>query len=578
MQPVEASVPKSGMARRLVLPLGLLLLVFAAYAPVLKGDFIWDDEAYVVDNLTLRSAAGLRAIWIPGNTTQYYPLTFTGFWIQYHLWGLNPLGYHAVNVLLHGLTAILLAYVLQRLGLQWAWWAGALFALHPVNVMSVAWITELKNVLSGFLLLGALLSYVVYLEKKEPGRGASPRPFYGLAFVLFAGAILAKSGAFILLVALPLIAWWKKGRVSRADWLGYLPWLGFSVAISLVTIHLEHTPVWEAPDPPSFSYPQRLILSGQSFWFYLSKALLPLDLVFFYPQWTVDAARVSNYAWPASVLILLAVLWARRNRWGRGPLVAVSLYYFSTAGLILLHVLYMTRFTYVSDHWQYFGLMALIPMLAGGLWHALPRRPGGRAWTLAVLFGVCVVLIWRQSVPYRNLESLWRHTLRGNPRSEIALINLGTLLAQQGRLQEAMEQYQRARQIHPDHLDVLDGIGGLLAMQGRGAEALEHYRQVLQRYEGSASIHGNYAALLFQYGDVRAALPHMERALKMAPRHRRVRANLLGALTNRARREVRNGRTAEARELCREVRALDRELGDSLVEKVRLVDRAPGRE
>src|SRR5262245_2959178 len=126
----------------------LLVATVAAYGPALHGGFVWDDETHITDNATLRSWAGLAELWFqPGATCQYYPLSFTGFWLGYHLWGLNPLGYHLLNVGLHGMGAVLLWQLLERLRVRGAWLAGALFALHPVCVMSVAWMTELKNTL-----------------------------------------------------------------------------------------------------------------------------------------------------------------------------------------------------------------------------------------------------------------------------------------------------------------------------------------------------------------------------------------------------------------------------------------------
>ncbi len=139
----------------------LLILTLAAYAPVVRDKFIWDDDAYVTNNPTLRSLNGLRLIWLePLATPQYYPLVHTTFWIEYHLWELAPLGYHIVNVLLHATSVILLWRLLLRLQIPGAWLAAAIFAVHPVGVESVVWITERKNVLSMALVLASMIAYV----------------------------------------------------------------------------------------------------------------------------------------------------------------------------------------------------------------------------------------------------------------------------------------------------------------------------------------------------------------------------------------------------------------------------------
>src|ERR1039457_3906667 len=143
---------------------GVLIVaaILLAYFPaILKGGFVWDDHVFVTDNLLLRNMDGLQRIWFElGATTQYYPLTYSCLWLEYHFWGLHPLGYHLVNVLLHGLNVLLLFRILRRLEVPGAWLAAAIFALHPVQVETVAWITEHKNMLSGACYLGAALAYL----------------------------------------------------------------------------------------------------------------------------------------------------------------------------------------------------------------------------------------------------------------------------------------------------------------------------------------------------------------------------------------------------------------------------------
>src|SRR5216684_8061750 len=225
----------------------LVVLTLVAYIPAAGCGFIWDDDAYVTNNRTLRTAAGLQDIWLkPGSVPQYYPLVFSSFWVEYHLWELAPAGFHWVNALLHGLNVALLWLILSRLGVPGAWFAAAIFALHPVHVESVAWITERKNVLSGLFYLAALLAYLQFVlpapgaglltrpkasrrvqqtlaERASAERAASRSPFsvlrslfsagswgwYGLALILFLCALLSKTVACSLPAALFLLLWWK---------------------------------------------------------------------------------------------------------------------------------------------------------------------------------------------------------------------------------------------------------------------------------------------------------------------------------------------------------------------------------
>lgn len=193
---------------RAIVPAVLLLaLAVCAYVPATHGGFIWDDDRYVSENPALTHPAGLRAIWLrPGATDQYYPLVFTTFWVEHRIWGTNPAGYHWVNVVLHGLNAGLLWTLLTRLGVRWPWLAAAVFALHPVHVESVAWISERKNVLSGFFYLVAFLAYLRFAPL-EPGEGAVPDEaavaeeratgsglgWYAVAFAAFVAALLSKT-------------------------------------------------------------------------------------------------------------------------------------------------------------------------------------------------------------------------------------------------------------------------------------------------------------------------------------------------------------------------------------------------
>ncbi len=166
----------------------LVGLTFLVYLPAIRGGFVWDDEAYVINNMTLRSLRGLWEIWFqPARLVQYYPLTFTSLWINYQIGGLNPFGYHLVNVLLHSLNGFLVWRLLERLKVPGAWFAALLFLLHPVQVESVAWVTERKNVLSGFFYLSALLSYLRYNEvvRLDPKNPEAQRNLHHLAFDAF---------------------------------------------------------------------------------------------------------------------------------------------------------------------------------------------------------------------------------------------------------------------------------------------------------------------------------------------------------------------------------------------------------
>ena len=241
--------------------------------PALRGGFTWDDDAYVTNNITLRSAPGLSRIWGQLTATpQYYPLVFTSFWLEYHLWGLNPLGYHIVNVLLHTLAAMLLWRVLVRLQVPGAWLAAGIFALHPVAVESVAWVTERKNVLSAVFYFAAALAYLRWQERETSDRGANAH--YFLSLTLFICALFSKTVTASLPAALLLVMWWKRGRVAGRDVRPLVPFFVAGAALALVTAWLERTHVGASGPDWALSFLDRCLIAGRALWFYAGKLLV----------------------------------------------------------------------------------------------------------------------------------------------------------------------------------------------------------------------------------------------------------------------------------------------------------------
>src|SRR5437870_3711674 len=372
--------------------LALVLLVVATYLPALRAGFIWDDDAYVTANATLRSFDGLRRIWLePGAVPQYYPLTFTSLWLDYHLWGLHPLGYHLVNVLLHAANAILVWLVGRRLALPGAWFAAAVFAVHPVHVESVAWVTERKNVLSGALYLAAFLAY---LRAAGGARGA-----YGLALGLFVGALLAKTVTCTLPVVLLLVLWWRNGRVDVAP---LLPFFVLGAAAGFVTAWTEGHHVGATGELWRLSLPDRCLIAGRALWFYAAKLAWPHPLAFIYARWHVDAAVWWQYLFPLAAAATVAALHLARGRIGSGPLVAALCYVATLAPAPGFVNVYPMRYSFVADHFHYLASLPPIALAAAGATR-LPRPQVIGAGVLLALG----TLAWRQALVYRDAETIW---------------------------------------------------------------------------------------------------------------------------------------------------------------------------
>jgi hypothetical protein len=282
----------------------LFLLALTIYSPAMRGEFLWDDDAHVTKNATLRSVDGLRQIWTEmGATPQYYPLTHTSYWIEYQLFGkgagaatLDPLVFHITNILLHALGATLLWFILRRLRVPGAWLAAAVFAVHPVNVESVAWISERKNVLSGAFFFGSILAYLRFEAIGLDGLRVRPRDnwnVYALSLVLFVCALLSKTVVCSMPAVVLLLLWWKRGRLRLADVLPLVPYFVIGIAMAALTSNMErHHVIGEhyAIGDWSVTPVQRVLIAGRAVWFYLMKLVLPLELTFTYPRWNVNPA------------------------------------------------------------------------------------------------------------------------------------------------------------------------------------------------------------------------------------------------------------------------------------------------
>lgn len=451
----------------------IALVTLAAYAPLWRAAFIWDDDNYVTRNLTLRSAEGLRQIWFDTQATpQYYPLAFTSFWIEYHLWGLAPLGYHVVNVLLHAGCAVLIWRILLLLNVPGALFAALLFALHPLHVESVAWITERKNVLSGICYLASLLAYLRWARIADPG---APRPtswnLYILAFVLFLGALLSKSVTATLPAALLLILWWKRGRLELRDILPMIPWFAVAAAIVTFTVSLEREHVGTEKLEWNLSALDRILIAGRAAMFYLWKLIWPANLTFFYPRWRIDSAQAFQYIFPVTVFVVLAALYVMRKRMGRGPLTA-TLYYLGTLAPALGFVMaYPMRFSFVADHFCYLASMGPIAVFSALAATAFRRTlPVGVPAGIAVL-GILGVLTWRQTGIYRDEEMLWRDTIARNPEAWAAYNNLGQVLVVRGQLDEAVDSFVAATRLFPEFPEAHYNLGSTYLVLGRLGEA-----------------------------------------------------------------------------------------------------------
>ncbi|MDE2963983.1 MAG: tetratricopeptide repeat protein [Acidobacteriota bacterium] len=555
--------------------LALALLVAISYLPALEAGFVWDDLIFV-EEAAVHHWSGLWSIWFsPAEIEKeghYWPVVYTSFWLDHKLWGLEPLGYHAVNVALHLVNVLLAWFLLRRLAVPGAWVIAAVFAVHPLHVESVAWVMERKDLLSALFYLAAALTWIRFVKTPRPGR-------YALALGLFAAALLSKSIAVTLPAALLIYHWWQAGRVTRTDLARLAPFFGVALVITALDLSFYTS---REPLDLGYSLAERVLIAARALWFYAGKLVWPADLAVIYPLWDVSAADPVAWAYVAAAAALAAALWFGRQRLGRGPLAGI-LFFAVTLSPVLGFVDYgYMQFSLVADRFQYLAGLGVLAVLLGAARRGVDRLPSATrtaaAAALILVLAMLGALTWRQAGIYRDEVTFFSHILAHNPNARDAHLNLVGPLSDAGRLEDALAAARAAVEQRPDHslansnlgrtlvllnrFEEAEGVlrtarkldprnatahqnlGEALRRQERYEEAIATYRAALAIKEDYAAAHGGLGAVLFElerYGESFAAL---ERSLALDPGA--PSAGKTALFAGRAARKLGRSRAAEA--------------------------------
>ncbi len=495
----------------------LFLIVAFAYLPAFKAGYVWDDDAYVTNNPLLTAPDGLQRIWFSEHhQSQYFPLVYTTLRLEYKLWGLDPVSYHTVNILLHALNAVLIWIILRRLAVPGAWLAAALFAMHPVNVESVAWITELKNTQSSLFCLLTMLLWVQFISATSSKWG-----FYALALVTYLLALFSKTTACTLPVAMVLALWMREDKIGWRRWLQVGVFFVVGLCMALVTVWWENAPAdFRALPGLNLTWAERLLVATRAIWFYAGKLVWPTDLAFSYPRWNIDPSQPLQYIWLAACIGVAVLLWRKRKAWPRGVIAAVVFFVATLSPMLGFFGLYTFRYSFVADHYQYVAAIGLFALVAAGIRKVFDARNIGlpaRCGMVVALLSVLGSLTWQQAKAYRDTETLWRDTLKKNPRSWLASNNLGLELQKQGKLDEAFAYYNKAAEIEPRYDETHDNIARILLNRGSIDEAMVQTRKAIELNPWKGTYHTTLALCLSIRGQFEEAAAEYRRSLELKP-------------------------------------------------------------
>jgi tetratricopeptide (TPR) repeat protein len=510
----------------------LVVAAFIAYQPAWHGTLLWDDPGHITKP-ALRTTAGLWRIWTElGAAQQYYPVTHTAFWLLHRVFGDGTTAYHLVTIALHALTGVLLYRLLARLAVPGALVAATAFVLHPVHVESVAWISEIKNTLSGVFFLSAALVYQRFDDTR------SPRAYAG-ALGLFVLAILSKAVTVTLPAVLLVVIWWRRGRIDwRTDVLPLLGWLLVALPQVIAVSYVERTFIGATGREFVVAFHDRVLIAARAVVFYAGKLLWPSDLVFVYPKWA--APTPSWVVYPAVVLAALTAAWFVRAR-TRGPLTVLLLFIGILTPALGFVNAFPFRYSYVADHFQYLASMPILALIGVLAVRAAGSflRPAAAVTASVIVLGVPLgVATWRQAHHYADVETLYRETLRSNPGAWMAHLNLGVELQERGDIEAAVGHFQSAVALYPHSAEGYVSLGAGLRDLGRNEEARAAFEEALRLEPAFPRARSNLGGVLLLLGEPVRAEQELRAALDLDPYLTEARYNLGNVLLQSGRHDA----------------------------------------
>ena len=519
----KKTAPPSQREKKLIPPTGLfsstfvsgscaiVLVSFLAFFPVLKSGFLWDDDA-ITENALLRTPAGLVKIWttpsLLSKEAHYWPLLYSVFWIEYHIWAHNPKGYHLASLFFHIVNVLLLLIIISSLNKEIALFAALLFAVHPVHVESIAWIIDLKDVLSTTLYLGSFLLFMKFYKENIKTQ-------YIFSLALFILSLLCKSIAVSMPIALVLWLWWKNGKIQRKDILSLAP---FFIAAFLIAFGDVRFAQGREQINFGFSLIERCLIASRSIFFYIEKFFLPINLMTFYPRWVVDAKDIAQYVYPFILILILCGLFLYR-RSSRAPLALFLFTLVSLSPTLGFLDFFFMSYSFVADRFQYLASGGLVILFAASL-HFVFKRLGkekrfSHTGIKILIILILSILTFKESTYYRNNETLFQRNIEKNPAAWPAYNVLGVEMEKKGNMKEAESWFRKSMELNPRFVNALNNLGTLLARDNKTGDAIELFKKALEIKPNSSQTHMNLGLALSLEKNYDKSLFHLKESIRL---------------------------------------------------------------
>ncbi|MDP8215916.1 MAG: tetratricopeptide repeat protein [Candidatus Kaelpia imicola] len=500
----------------------IVLLTALIYLDSLDNGFIWDDDVHIYKASYMKSSTGLTDIWVENATPQYYPLTTTIFWLGDKAWGLNPKGYHILSLVIHILNALLLYSLIKKLFYPLAFPVALIFAIHPIGVETVAWASELKNLLALFFFLLSFSGYLKFLSTKKS-------KYYLLTIIAFIAAVFSKYTA-VSFAFIPLLhGFWLKGKIKKRELKLSIPFILIGLLAGLNAVFTEIYNVGARGAEWSLSYLDKMILIGKTSLFYIYKVIYPKDFIFIYPRWQIRTLDILEWLPILTLLSLISLLSLYRKRVNRAITALFTFYLISIFPASGFFNVFPMKYSYVADHFSYLSTPWIILLFFALIYPSYryllktikPKKSIYLKLILTITLSITAIFLSigsnRLTGNYKDEITLYKSIIAKNPGCWMANANLAILYTESDKNRLALKHYRDAIASEPNVASIYYNLGNLYYKIGDYDSAINSYMAAITSKPGYGESYANLANTYRAKGEPDKAIEHYKRALLFKP-------------------------------------------------------------